>query len=74
MMSDDGNSIFLPFDFTFAGCDYDDIEEEPQEKIKCGNEEGYLCVRCCEFYPFAELNMENKTFKCWMCRKGLDSA
>lgn len=46
-----------------------------QQKIKCGNEEGYECCSCQEFSPMAELNFpenqdEKHSFKCFVCRKG----
>ena len=52
--------------------EYDEHPIEPQEKVKIGNEEGYVCIRCFDFYPYAELNQPNKTFKCWSCRNGFN--
>lgn len=46
-------------------------EHVPQAKVKIGNAEGYECKCCNDFYPMAELNMPDKTFKCYSCRKGL---
>jgi len=55
--------------------DFEDYYEEyagaPQTKVKIGNEEGYLCVGCDDFYPYAEINQTNNTFKCWSCRNGI---
>lgn len=74
-MSDqeDKETLFNSWDLNFSGYDYDEYFEDykPQEKVKCGNEEGYACIKCNEFYPFATLNQQNKTFKCWSCRNGL---
>lgn len=49
----------------------EDYAEAKQEKVKVGNQEGYLCIRCGEFSPYAEINQANNTFKCWSCRNGL---
>ncbi len=48
-------------------------EQKEQAKVKCGNAEGYECIKCNDFYPMAEINMPNKTFECYSCRKGLFS-
>jgi hypothetical protein len=49
-----------------------------QPKVKHGNEEGYECTRCADFFPMAELNMpedvavdDRVSFACYACRKGL---
>ena len=49
------------------------VEPWEQAKVKCGNAEGYECIKCNDFYPMAEINMPNKTFECYSCRKGLFS-
>ncbi len=47
-----------------------------QNKVWCGNCEGYECSECKDFYPMAELNMPEDSkdpirFECYSCRKGL---
>lgn len=32
---------------------------------------GQTCCKCKEFYPYAEINKDDGTFKCYACRKGL---
>lgn len=51
-------------------------EEETQHKVKHGEEEGYECISCKDFHPYAILNFPDKEqsptlFKCYCCRKGL---
>jgi hypothetical protein len=55
-----------------------DIQEEffVQEKVVCGNTEGYNCISCQQFFPMAELNLpKDKSYKtkfeCYSCRNGL---
>lgn len=75
-MSDnnDQDTLFDAWNLNFAG-DYDDcFLDEPQAKAKCGNQEGYHCVRCNDFFPYAEINQSNQTFKCWSCRNGLSTS
>lgn len=68
----DNETLFNSWDLNFSGYDYDEeFPEDIQAKVKCGNEEGYICVKCQNFYPYAELNQPNKTFKCWSCRNGM---
>lgn len=66
-MSDDTGGILMNWDL--GGIE--DYVEEKQEKITIGTQEGYVCVKCQDFYPFAEINQANHTFKCWSCRNGL---
>lgn len=47
-----------------------------QQKVISGDEEGYKCIACDDFYPMAELNYPEGNeihfeFKCYTCRKGL---
>lgn len=47
-----------------------------QRKVTKGDEEGYECIECQDFYPMAELNFPEGDkvhfeFKCYCCRKGL---
>jgi len=46
-------------------------EPEVQQKVMQGNAEGYKCTCCKDFYAMAEINMPDKTFKCYSCREGL---
>lgn len=67
----DNDNLFNACNFNF--CDYEDDVfyeecEYEQKRVKCGNQEGYECVKCKGFYPFAEINCSNRTFKCWECR------
>lgn len=66
--------IQLNLDFPYGSLEYDN--EAIQSKIRVGDEEGYECTDCQEFYPMAELNQpdnakEYLTFTCYGCRKGL---
>jgi hypothetical protein len=29
---------------------------------------GHTCTKCREFYPYAEVNQDDGSFKCWGCR------
>lgn len=57
--------------------DYEYTEALPprQHKVSKAGEEGYECISCGDFYPFAELNSPegdiHRQFKCYCCRKGL---
>ena len=47
-----------------------------QQKVMQGMEEGYECITCRDFYPFAALNYPENSqthfqFRCYCCRKGL---
>ncbi len=63
----------------FIGIDYGypvTVIVSKQQKVKIGNEEGYECDKCKDFYPMAELNQPDGSdactnFTCYGCRKGL---
>ena len=69
MSNDQDFNSLIPWNVEFD--DYDEYSGAAQTKVKIGNEEKYLCVGCQDFFPFAELNQTNNTFKCWSCRNGL---
>ena len=72
-MSDNDGDIDPLITWNLSFDDYydDSYYDVPQAKIKVGHEEGYACIKCADFYPYAEINQPDKTFKCWSCRNGL---
>jgi hypothetical protein len=66
-MSDSSGGILV--NWNLGGIeDYVEEKQEQQEKVKMGTHEGYVCVKCNEFFPYAEINQNDNTFKCWACR------
>jgi len=49
---------------------YDEfIDNEPDKPFaKKRDKDGCFCVKCKEFYPFAEENQPDGTMKCYSCR------
>lgn len=65
-----GASITIPY--TSNGWFYNIVIEPPKKKevkIKDGRD-GCDCIKCKEFYPFAEPNQEDGTLICFSCRNG----
>lgn len=71
------DEAFIQFDLDFGddeGWGWNDagsgkgFVKPSQPKVTQGNLEGYRCKSCQEFYPMAELNQPDNTFKCYECR------
>jgi hypothetical protein len=52
--------------------DFEQTNEEyvPDEEVIAITTQsaGHKCVKCGDFYQYAEINRQNGTFKCWGCR------
>lgn len=46
----------------------DFIDQGTQEQLSRKKKYGFNCVRCEEYYEYAESNQKDGTFKCWGCR------
>ena len=43
--------------------------ETPEpEKPKTQDKDGRICINCKQFYPYAESNQPDGSFKCYSCR------
>ena len=57
-----------PEDIFWSEGEFISPKDAPSSQKKKRDPDGCFCVKCKEFFPYAEPNQTNGTMKCWSCR------
>lgn len=71
MIDDEETAFWLDgemynFELDFNGLEK--VDNQDDVAIKKTKSAGCICIKCKDFYQYAESNQQDGTFKCWGCR------